>query len=146
MSGLRAGLTLLLLSAWSAACASQPQPRHDAAFHVRHLPPADRDVFEALLTIGGLELTHPTCQDVGRDKSDTTVGAYLSGFLIEMDKATGGNYLAIEHVSESAESWIVRALLRHSEGDDRWSWGVEFGISKRDGAVDPRSLRCIGAG
>lgn len=146
MSGLRAGLTLLLLSAWPAACASQPQPRNDNVFRVRHLPPGARDVFEALLTLGQVELTHATCQDVGRDKSDTTVGAYLSGFLIEMDKATGGNHLAIEHVSESAESWVVRALLRHSEGDDRWSWGIEFAILRKDGSVDPRSLRCIGAG
>lgn len=139
-------LTLLLALSSISACASTAQRKGDTAFRVRHLPPGDRDVFEALLSSGGVVLTDPTCESAGRDKGDTTVGVYLSGFLIEMNKASGGNHLVIENISSSADAWVVRAMLRHNEGEDVWSWGAEFAIRKKDGTVDPLSFRCIGAG
>jgi hypothetical protein len=146
VNGLRVFLAVALAATSLAACASTTQSKGDGGFRVRHLPPGDRDVFEALLSMGGMELKDPTCKNVGRDASDTTVGAYLSGFLVEMNQPTGGNHLVIEHVSESADAWIVRAMLRHSEGDDEWGWGIEVAIRKKDGTLDPASLRCIGAG
>gem|GEM_PF-6552133 len=129
-----------------SGCSTVARPKEDAGFHVRHMPPGDRDVFEALLSSGGVELGDPFCQGAGRGTDDTTVGAYLSGFLVEMNQANGGNHLVIEHLSDSNEAWTVRAMLRHKEGEDVWSWGVEFAIRKQDGSVDPRSFRCIGAG
>ena len=146
MRGSRALFTLLLALSSISACASAAQPKRDDAFRVRHMPPGDQDVFEALLSSGGIVLTDPTCKDASRDKSDTTVGAYLSGFLTEMKKASGGNHLVIEHISDSAEAWVVRAMLRHNESEDVWSWGAEFAIRKKDGTVDPHAFRCIGAG
>jgi hypothetical protein len=62
------------------------------------------------------------------------------------DCSPGWNYVEIAHISESAEYWVVRAMLGHSEGANEWQWGMEFAISKKDGAIDPRSFRCIGAG
>jgi hypothetical protein len=146
MTGKRACFALLLAVLSTATCAPVTQPKEDAGFRVRHTPPGNRDVFEALLASGGVGLTDASCIGAGRDKSDATVGAYLSGFLTEMNQPSGGNHIVIEQVSSSAEAWVFRAMLRHSEGEDIWSWGVEFAIRKRDGSVDPRSFRCIGAG
>ena len=148
MSGSRVGRALALGAVWMslAGCSRAMPPKAESTFRARHLPPGDRDVLEALLSSGGVTLTDASCSGAGRDSSDATVGAYLSGFLVEMNRASGGNHLVVEHVSSSAEGWVVRALLRHNEGEDVWSWGVEFSIRKHDGSVDPRSFRCIGAG
>jgi hypothetical protein len=137
---------VLVVLGFVGACATSAQPQRDAGFHVRHLPPGDRDVFEALLVSGGVTLTDPSCKDAGRGPTDTTVGAYLSGFFIEMNKPTGGNHLVIEHLAESATAWTVAVDLRHAEGEAVWSWGLGFAISKQDGSIDPRSFRCLGAG
>jgi len=146
MTGMRASFGLLLAALSVSACAPTVPSKGELGFRVRHLPPGNRDVFEALLSSGGVALSDASCNGAGRDKNDTTVGAYLSGFLDEMNKASGGNHIVVEQISTSAEAWVVRAMLRHSEGEDIWSWGIEFAIRRRDGSIDPRSFRCIGAG
>ena len=146
MRRLGASLGPFLLVLLVSGCSTLTRPKEKAGFHVRHTPPGDRDVFEALLSSGGVGLVDPSCQGAGRDKGDTTVGAYLSGFLVEMNQANGGNHIVVEHISSSNEAWTVRAMLRHNQGEDVWSWGVEFAIRKQDGSVDPHSFRCLGAG
>ena len=39
-----------------------------------------------------------------------------------------------------------RLMIRHSLGEDVWSWGVEFTARQSDGLVLVKSLKCVGAG
>lgn len=138
---------LVALTALAAACKPASQADNgDLGFRVRHTPPSDKDILEALLASGRVRLTDESCVRAGTDAKDETVGAYISGFLAEMRRPTGGNHIVMEHPSTSNAAWTVRVMLRHAEGEDVWSWGIEFAIRKPDGLVDIASFRCIGAG
>jgi hypothetical protein len=123
-----------------------PQKGAVPEFRVRHRPPRDRDVYEAVLASGAVRLVDPECVNAGRDETDVTVGAYLSNFISKMNGPRGGNHIEVERVETTAKAWIVRAMFGHAEGSNEWSWGIEFAIRRRDGSVDQRSFRCIGAG
>lgn len=142
----RALFAVLVLAGAGLACSGPEAAAAEAPFRVRHTPPAAKDIIEAVLASGHVQLTDASCKNAGTDRSDATVSAYLSGFLAEMSQPSGGNHIATEQVSASGEAWTVRLMLRHAEGEDVWSWGIEFAIRKRDGSVDAASFRCIGAG
>jgi hypothetical protein len=75
-------------------------------------------LIEAVLASHQVSLkVSPTCNNVGTEPSDATIGRYLAGFLAEMQ-----------------------------DGDDVWSWGVRFKVRQSDGLVLPDSFECTGAG
>lgn len=48
---------------------------------------------------------------------------------------------------ESGEAvYVCRLMIRHAQGEDVWSWGVQFAARQSDGLVLVKSLKCIGAG
>jgi hypothetical protein len=113
-------------------------------------PPAAKDVIDAVIRSGNVPLSvSPTCQNVGTEPADATIGRYLAGFMAEMRQPDKSNWIETDVQSGNSEGesvWICRLTLRHVAGDDRWGWGVQFHVRQRDGAVLPNSFTCTGAG
>lgn len=121
------------------------------AYVVAHRPPGGKDVIAAVLASESVKLSvHPSCEGVGTEAADATIGEYLSGFLSELSSPDGGNWLetSVENARSAAgvDIWRAQLFVRHSEGEDEWGWGVRFDIRQADGAVDPQSFQCLGAG
>jgi hypothetical protein len=130
------------------ALAACRRPDAPAGFTVKHRPPERKDIIEAVLASYALPLTvHPSCKDVGTDADDKSIGAYLSGFLAELEKPEDRNWIATRITeADSKTVWRCELILRHAAGDDEWGWGVRFDIRKSDGRVVPESFVCLGAG
>jgi hypothetical protein len=123
----------------------------EKVIRIAHLPPKPKDVIEALLRSSDISLSvDPSCNAVGTDASDRTVGRYISGFLSEQSTPKGKNWIDIAtEPSKSASGervWRCRVIIRHEDGDDRWGWGVQFDVDERNGTVIKSSFRCLGAG
>jgi hypothetical protein len=136
----------VLLCAGCLVCGRAENP--SLPFKVAHLPPTSKDVIEAVLAHSQLPLTDPSCKAVGTEPADKTIGRYLAGFLAELSNQDARNAVttSIESLSEAGEVYLCRFMIRHVQGEDVWSWGVEFAVRKSDGAVVADSFRCIGAG
>ena len=115
------------------------------SIRTRSTPPAAKDVINAALESAHVSLTtHESCRGVGTDTRDATVGQFLSGFLAELAAETGQNQV-LTTVSENADGWLCRLMVRRRDGEQVWSWGLEF-VFRKDGTLDPQSYRCVGAG
>jgi hypothetical protein len=117
---------------------------------VEHRPPSRKDVIAAVLAHESVSLAvHASCMGVGTETTDSTIGAYLSGFLAEL---ADGDRNSLETSVVEAQSdagvaiWRAELIVRHASADDEWGWGVRFDVRRDDGVVDPRSFLCIGAG
>jgi hypothetical protein len=119
-----------------------------AGFTIRHKPPERKDVIEAVLASYAVPLsTHSSCKNVGTDVDDKTIGAYLSGFLAELEKPGDRNSIATRVTeADNKTLWRCELMIRHAAGDDEWGWGVRFDIRQSDGKVIPESFVCLGAG
>ena len=128
-----------------AACQRSNAP---AGFTVRHKPPERKDVIEAVLASHAVPLSaHSSCKNVGTDADDKTIGAYLSGFLSELEKPEDRNSITTRITEADAKAvWRCELMIRHAAGDDEWGWGVRFDIRQSDGKVIPESFVCLGAG
>ncbi len=142
-------LAAVLLTACGTAHAPAPGPPH--GFQVQHLPPTAKDAIDVLLASSQVPLSvDPSCQGVGTEQSDQTIGRYLSGFLAELSDPQASN--AIETTIEAQQlpsgepAWVCKVMLRHAMGEDIWRWGVEFAVQQKDGTVRPDSFRCLGGG
>jgi hypothetical protein len=96
---------------------------------------------------GPTPLMDSSCASAGTEPSDRTVARYLAGFLAEINSQDARNAVttSVDKRSESGEPvYICRLMIRHAQGEDVWSWGLEFSARQSDGLV--RSYRCIGAG
>ena len=93
---------------------------------------------------------HPSCQGVGSEETDTTIGAYLSGFLAELGNRDETNWLDTKvesaRTTEDVPVWRAELMVRHSAKEDEWGWGVRFDVRQDNGTVVPESFMCIGAG
>jgi hypothetical protein len=144
-------VALTLLAALGCGRGPAPPAAHPVAVRVGHRPPLPKDIIDAAIASGQVELSvSPSCRNVGTESSDHTIGRYLAGFLAELSKPRGGN--SIETGVEPGKSpdgeaiWSCRMLIRHVDGDDRWGWGVRFDVRQSDGLVTPGSFTCIGGG
>jgi len=117
---------------------------------VEHRPPSRKDVIEAVLANESVRLTvHSSCMGVGTDATDSTIGAYLSGFLAELanDDRNWLETSAVEAESTTGVAiWRAEFIIRHASTEDEWGWGVRFDVRREDGVVEPQSFLCIGAG
>jgi hypothetical protein len=112
-----------------------------------HLPPASKDIIDAVLMSGAAPLTDSSCASAGTEPGDKTVARYLAGFMAELNSQDARNALmtSMDKGFESGEAvYICRLMVRHAQGEDVWSWGLEFSARQSDGVI--RSYRCIGAG
>ena len=140
-----------------ASCGQGASPKENAgvpsqpAVHVAHRPPSAKDVIDAVIASGSVALNvSPTCQNVGTEPSDATIGRYLAGFMAELSSPDKKNWIETQiepGTSASGEPVsICRLTLRHVDGDDRWGWGVQFHVRTSDGLVLVNSFTCTGAG
>ncbi|MBI3679152.1 MAG: hypothetical protein HY235_01920 [Acidobacteria bacterium] len=116
-----------------------------------HLPPKPKDVIEAMMRSSEVSLSvDRSCNGVGTEAGDNTIGRYISGFLAEQSERRGQNWIetTIEpgKDADGSEIWLCHVVIRHVDGDDRWGWGVRFAVRQRDGVVLRDSFRCTGAG
>ena len=144
------------LAAVSCSAGSSPQDKAGGTgtqheVRVAHQPPTAKDVIDAVIASGGVALSvSPTCNNVGTEPSDSTIGRYLAGFMAELSNPDKKNWIETQvesGVSAKGEPVsICRLTLRHLDGDDRWGWGVQFHVRKSDGLVLADSFTCTGAG
>jgi hypothetical protein len=133
---------LLLMSC--GARQSGPSP-----FRLRHLPPTPKDVIEAVLANSQAPLSDSSCRGFGTESTDTTVGRYLAGYLAELSNQDAHNAIttSVAPKTEGAEKlYVCRLMIRHAQGEDVWSWGVQFSAKQSDGAIVANSIQCVGAG
>lgn len=134
----------------TAGCGSQAQPP-PASHTVAKRPPTRKDVIEAVMASHAVKLSvHPSCRGVGTDKADTTIGAYLSGFLAALENPAEKNYIETS-VTEARSDiagpvWRCEFTIRHAAGEEEWGWGVRFDVRRDNGKVVPQSFFCTGAG
>jgi hypothetical protein len=140
-----------------ASCGASSSPRDTAGgrtqheVRIAHQPPTAKDVIDAVIASGGVALNvSPTCNNVGTEPSDSTIGRYLAGFLAELSSPDKKNWIETQVESGTSATGepvsICRLTLRHMDGDDRWGWGVQFHVRKSDGLVLADSFTCTGAG
>ena len=148
------GLAIVAAAALAAACTGGPYPTRPSAttaFVVAHRPPTAKDVIDAVLASATVELAvSPTCDNVGTEPTDRTLGRYLAGFMAEMAREDTTNWIETEVAQGVAADgqpiWVCKLTLRHRDPVDRWGWGVMFHVRQRDGAVLDTSFTCTGAG
>jgi hypothetical protein len=147
--------SIVAAAAVAAACGGMPEPAataaHAAQVVVAHRPPTGKDVIDALLASAAVDLAvSPTCNNVGTEPADRTIGRYLAGFLAEMSREDARNWIetSVEPGPAGAAEpiWHCRVTLRHRDNVDRWGWGVAFDVRQRDGVVMENSFTCTGAG
>lgn len=128
---------------------ADPAPAHPV--RIEHLPPSDKDLIHALIRSAEVPLTvDPSCRFAGTERSDSTIGRYISGFLAALDDPSNSNSILTSLVDGpgggASPLWTARVMIGQNAGELVWQWGVEFSVSKRDGTVDAASFRCLGAG
>jgi hypothetical protein len=134
---------LLLL----AACRSPEQSQ--APLKLAHLPPTPKDIIDATFALSARPLSDATCKGSGTEQSDSTIGRYLAGYLAELSSQDSRNAVttSVERATEDGEAvYHCRVMIRHAQGEDVWSWGIEFTARQSDGVVKQSPVRCIGAG
>ena len=151
-TGLCAAVALSLTGCRQSASNAIPSSRTAGTeIRISRLPPQPKDIIEALLRSSEVSLSvDSSCNGVGSEASDKTIGRYVSGLLAEQSKPQGRNW--IETTMDSAKNaagedvWRSHVVIRHVDGDDRWGWGVEFLVRQEDGVVLQDSFRCTGGG
>jgi hypothetical protein len=150
---LAAASILVVATVVLAACPNVQTPSSSAVtpFKVKHLPPRPKDAIDALLASSQVPLSvDSTCQGVGTEQSDATIGRYLSGFLAELSDPKASNAIetsiAAQKLPSGEDVWVCKIMIRHALGEDLWRWGVEFAVQQKDGAVKTDSFRCLGSG
>jgi len=143
---MRMGLMILPLLgalAFTSCATAQAAVLQDEA-----TPPSAKQAIQWLLESQAIPLSvHPSCNGVGTEFGDGTLGAYLSGMLAEL--ADGGRNAIRSSCRDDPNSrgrWSCQVLIQRAAGEEEWSWGVEFAVPRRGGKLIPSSIRCIGAG
>ena len=120
-----------------------------AVVKLAHRPPTAKDVIDAVMLSSRTPLADSTCRAAGTEAGDNTIGRYLAGYLAELSAADGGNAVttSVETRTEDGQPvFVCRLMVRHAQGEDVWSWGVEFKARQSDGVLQSGSFRCLGAG
>jgi hypothetical protein len=116
---------------------------------LQHLPPTPKDVIAAVMESSHAPLSDASCAGYGTEPTDKTIGRYLAGFLAGLSDQDARNAIttSVEKRTENGQPvYVCRLMIRHAQGEDVWSWGVQFSARQSDGVVLAKSLRCVGAG
>ncbi len=135
-----------LLSAIAVGCTPGATPLGAPAVYVSHLPPTKADIIEALVQSSDIPVSvHWSCPSTGGD--DSTIGRYVSNRLSSLER-DATNWVEVRTVSRRAPTGMYwkSTVIFHSALDREWlsSYGVEFLVRQRDGAVIPSSFTCPG--
>ena len=141
----------MLMGCRQGAKTTAPGPEPASEIRISRLPPKPKDVVEALLRSSEVSLSvDSSCNGVGSDPGDKTIGRYVSGLLAEQADSRGKNWIetTIDPDKDAAgeDIWRCNVVIRHVDGDDRWGWGVQFAVKQKDGVVLRNSYRCTGGG
>lgn len=138
------GLAAALLAA-GAAPAAEPAPSPAPA-----AAPSAKEVVALALRNGDLPLAGiPSCAGAGTSASDATLGDYLAGFLAEQTGRSGKNWIEAgcrEASRGDAGGWDCRLVVRRSDGEERWGWGVRFFVASPERRAVRGSFACVGSG
>lgn len=108
--------------------------------------PTVKEIITLIMSNHHLPLTvHPSCQGVGTEFSDKTVGDYISGFLAAFADSSGTNWLDVQ-TEPVKDGWKVNFIIRKSNGEEEWGWGICFIIDSRKQSLQKGTLMCIGGG
>lgn len=127
----------------TAACAIGPSVVARREIHVRHLPPSEADLLEALFRSEAVPLSvHPLCLEVAGTPQDETIGRYVAG-LLATHRAGAVNWIEV-YTQDAVEEgyWSATFLSVSGTESEPYHWGLEFLIRKSDGLVPPESFRC----
>jgi len=141
----------VLLLFWAGGSGYAQVPRAAPA------PPTPKQMLSVLLTNSGVPLsTDKSCQGVGSEPSDATLGDYVSGLLANFSATNDGAKNSIVTSAVPVRSatgevrWECRVEFVHIPGDDPFRYGVLFQARRNvgsNGLVLVRgSVRCIGGG
>ena len=144
-----ASVTFLACGHTSAPPQARPQSS-TAAMRMSHNPPIPKDVIDAVISNGAIDLSvSPSCRSVGTEPTDRNISRYVAGFLAELSKPDGKNWIQTDvepGTSDGDAIWLCKMMIRHVDGDDRWGWGVQFNVRRSDGLVIAPSFTCVGGG
>jgi hypothetical protein len=114
------------------------------------VPPTPKRALQLLLRNHDVPLSvDPSCEGVGSDFADTTIGDYISGLLAELTGPMSSVLASCVPAVGSGgnnRNWECDVWLAHASGDTEWRWGVSFNIDGGSGAMIRKSVRCIGMG
>lgn len=137
---------LALLSGMAAGCAPRSASDSLPEIRVRNLPPTKSDIIEAVIRSSDLPRTvHWSCWSPV--EGGTTIGRYLADRLASLEP-DAQNWIEVRTVPWRAPtgSYWKSTVTFHAALDKEWlsSYGIEFLIRQRDGAVVPGSFSCPG--
>jgi len=139
---------LLMLGIVHAPCLAAQGRASSAAS--RNLP-SPQEVMRLLMTLQDVPLKgNETCATAGTSLSDTDIGDYISGWLVELKPGQGANWIDAKATPAAGDDkqagWKCVVMFRHVNGDDRWGWGVSFHVRASDHKPVKESIRCLGGG
>ena len=146
----RPTLALLLAGFWSTGCAAAgPVPTSEPAFDpATGAPPSAKEALQLLIRNHDVPLAvDPSCQGVGTEFSDRTIGDYISGFLAELTGPDSSVAATCDPLSTPGGpgQWRCDVVLSHADGAEEWRWGVRFDVDAA-GMLERHSVRCTGMG
>ena len=140
---------LLVATAVLVLLGCPASPPASSQLKLQNVPPKPKDVIDVAMQSSPLPLADASCKGFGTELTDKTIGRYLAGYLAELGSQDARNAVTteIEPITEGGVPvYKCRLMIRHAQGEDIWSWGIEFQARQSDGVVLPNSLKCVGAG
>ncbi len=121
--------------------------------------PTKKEIITAVFSLNMEKLRNcQSCNNVGTDSNDSTIGQYLAGFLSYFADSSGVNYLDIECTAlkfnksrctsiNDIPVWQVdfNICRKKISENEVWCWGLRFQMN-RSLQVIKSSLICIGSG
>ena len=131
------------LSLGVTSCAAELPYASLADVQVRHVPPSETDLLEALFRSASVPLSvHPMCEELAGSAGSRSIARYVAAILAEQGPHTA-NWLALYAGGyDLFDYWSARFLPLGGTEEDPQLWGLEFRIRQSDGRVLPESFRC----
>ena len=141
-----------ILLALLSGCGSRSVAHDQRDTNLARTPPTPKEVVRLLLGLRDVPLrVHESCATAGTRISDTDIGDYVSGWLVELKRGRGANWIEASAkpevlTTDRQPGWRCTVMFRHVDRDDRWGWGVSFLVRASDRRPLQDSVRCLGAG
>ena len=113
--------------------------------------PTRKEILRLLFTLQDTPLkAGESCAEAGTSLKDHDLGDYMSGWLAELKRGRGSNWITAEATPATVENgvpgWKYVVMFRHVDGEERWGWGVSVLVRASDRSPVRDSITCVGAG
>jgi len=111
--------------------------------------PSDKEIIYMVMQLHEVPLVvHPSCEGMGMDFDDTTIGQFMSGFWAYQSESAGVLDINVEtaETTDGIERWTAKVMIEGIVEETPYSAGISFDIRKSDKEVEVESVRCLGAG